>query len=375
MPLILCRCSQGMQLGPKTSPTMVPTETPEKTPQQQAAPTKKPERAFPREAESSGNKYLIGSFPTEKVVAYSHLPEKIWRPLPAVTLGQPTAIAIDRAERWMYVSDIATGRIWRYTLKFKKDGTMETSSTRMLVVDGHVVKWMTVDSTGDLFFTGHEVGSGTSQDVLYKSEKKMTKFGFTVEPIRYSGFNEPNAPNESTPLDATGITSDGNDIYWGRREQGFHHGSICKGVLAKNDAHLDDMEVTPLLNATEDVKGLAVTKEKVFFVADVGVYGISKGWTLQKPALVAENVDNKTWLPKSILWDTEGTMYVTDTDKGAVYTFSSRYSHKQNVSKYVDAPGIDSIAFFKASAQCTMVSTPIVYLLLAVITAFVASLH
>merc|ERR1719473_1173998 len=63
---------------------------------------------------SKSKKYLISSFPNIKTVAYTHLPDTIWRPLYIGNVENPVGVVADGLNSRLYVADQTLNKIFWY---------------------------------------------------------------------------------------------------------------------------------------------------------------------------------------------------------------------------------------------------------------------
>lgn len=299
--------------------------------------------------------YLIASFPELRQVAYCHLPDNVWRPLVIGRVEKPTGVAVDGQASRLFVADPPNEVIWWYTLRRRPDGLLETNGQRLAAVEGVVARWITVNTVGDVYFTGRLVNSTEQYDSVFRHDVQKLVRGISIGPtLVYSRENTGSIARAYAP---SGIAVDSLYVYWGNQEEGTTHGSVVKGSGIYGGSQLqgatsgEDRRLTLLSNATEEVRGMAATGSHIFYITPTGVYGLLK--TPQQPVTDPEfglmstgppgsNASN--WSPTNIAWDGATTLYLADDQGGEIFTLPAVNTLQHSLAKHSDAPGVHSLA-------------------------------
>lgn len=311
----------------------------------------------PRE-EGASRKYLIASFPDMKQVAYCQLPDNVWRPLVLGEVTTPTGVAVDIANARLYVADAPEGKIYKYNLKIRPDGKLMTDGYQGVAVVGYSAKWLTVNSIGDLYFTGKatvEPPQSAYEAVMRQDGAKINfdnAFGSTEI---YSRTNTGN-PNPKVWM-PSGLAVDSFNIYWGNQEMGTAHGTIVKGSRQNIGGLANGNQIGLLSTAMDEVRGMCSTGTSLLYLTPQGVYGVPKDQatviTDGSAGLIAAppagDTNAPAFDPVSIAWDGDGTAYFTDATAGVVYSIPSDGLKQQNLTKFVDAPGVYGMALYAQS--------------------------
>eukprot|EP00747_Dinoflagellata_sp_TGD_P164305 gnl/TRDRNA2_/TRDRNA2_184072_c0_seq1.p1 gnl/TRDRNA2_/TRDRNA2_184072_c0~~gnl/TRDRNA2_/TRDRNA2_184072_c0_seq1.p1 ORF type:complete len:395 (+),score=59.04 gnl/TRDRNA2_/TRDRNA2_184072_c0_seq1:85-1269(+) len=310
---------------------------------------------------ASGYKYLVASFPKMKQVAYLHLPDTVWRPLVVGPLGEPMAVAVDPLNSRLFVADKQAEKIYWYNLYTRQNGLLQTDGHQHVAVEGVTAFWMNVNGVGDLYFSGKKVEHSPDYGSVFRQDAKNIAMGDSLNPVEvYSRSNsgaEPTGPKVWMP---SGIAVDSFHIFWGNQEKGSTSGSIVKGSR-KNIGAQSDQVLTRLNAAHQEVRGVAVTGNNVYYLAkDVttaGIYGmpkVNKGDQPEKLESAGQiaPLDPLTSNAMDLAWDGDHTIYFTDYsgNKAALYSIPDGLV-PANVTQVVQAPGIYSIAVLTYTAE------------------------
>mmetsp|Transcript_30033 Transcript_30033/g.54741 ORF Transcript_30033/g.54741 Transcript_30033/m.54741 type:complete len:386 (+) Transcript_30033:94-1251(+) len=305
------------------------------------------------ESSISTGKFLISSFPDLKQVAYCALPDTVWRPLVVGDVVSPRALAVDSGHSRLFVADAGASRVYYYDL-YKRDGSglLFTTGVQKVALWGYDVYWMTTNGDGDLYFTGKQIVAPpeSTYDSVFRVDYESLQGGASSAIEIYTRSNS-GAPTPAVWMPG-GIAVDSFYVYWTNQEEGATAGSVNKGPRMNigDTSTLDT--VAAITTNTAENRGMAVTNSYIFWLATDGVYGISKGTaagaTLSADeGLIAEppstDSANAVWDPRSIAFDGEGTMYVTDNLAGKVYTFAGTNTFPHPLEKFVDAPGVHGV--------------------------------
>mmetsp|Transcript_40053 Transcript_40053/g.74672 ORF Transcript_40053/g.74672 Transcript_40053/m.74672 type:complete len:345 (+) Transcript_40053:68-1102(+) len=301
------------------------------------------------DALQAGRKYLIASFPTLKQVAYTILPDNVWRPLVLGEVLSPTAVAVDPLSSRLYVADPPRGVIWTYQLGVGMNGYLETVGKQRAAVEGFSAHWLAVNGNGDLYFSGHplpKAGENSSTDSVWRLDNEQVVTGDTFNPSEVYTMANTGQP-DSKVYQLSGLAVDSFYIFWGNQAGGKSHGAVNKGTRTNIGLASQEMFVSTLSDALDEVRGITTSGTEVFWLSPEGVYGQSKTTStkVSDPAVgLISPPTSMTWNPMSIAWDGASELYMTDTQAGAIYTVPSLISSTQTLSKFADAPDCHGLA-------------------------------
>ncbi|CAK9116779.1 unnamed protein product [Durusdinium trenchii] len=301
------------------------------------------------DAMKAGRKYMLTSFPQLKQVAYTVLPDNVWRPLVLGDVASPTAIAVDPLSSRLFVADPPKNIIWWYQLGATNKGLLQTVGRQRAAVEGFSAHWLAVNGAGDLYFSGHpapKAGSNGTVDAIWRLDNEQIVNGDTFNPTEIYTRANTGQPDPKV-WELSGIAVDSFFIFWGNQAGGTKHGSVSKGTRANIGLQSQDMFVTTLDDALEEVRGLTTSGTEVFWLSREGVYGQSKTTSskVSDPQVgLISPPHSLDWNPMSIAWDGSSQLYFTDAADGAVYTTPSLLSMQQEMSKFADAPYCHGIA-------------------------------
>jgi sugar lactone lactonase YvrE len=306
---------------------------------------------------STSLKYLISSYPSIKTVAYTHLPDTVWRPLFIGNVSNPAGVVADPLNGRLYVADIDLNKIFWYQLIIEPDGLLKTDGLQHVAVNDVTAYWMTVDGVGDLYFTGSLVGGIPMGDASRRSVFRMDiakiDKGDALNPKEvYSQANSGYPfPKVQMP---SGIAVDSFGIYWGNAQNGTSNGAVCSGTRQNIGATTFDLNV--LTTAVNEVRGVALAGEGVFWLTPQGIYGADKmgsGVTITDPSfgLVQSSPNFDGWDPKSLAFDGENTMYWTETKTGVIYQFPVGDTNPHPLNKYIDAPQVYGVTVYAMTGE------------------------
>lgn len=292
-------------------------------------------------------KYLISSFPKIKQVGYLHLPDTVWRPLTIGEVSDPRGLAVDSAHQRIFVADPAVGKIYWYQVIVQDDGLLMTDGKQRTAVEGYTAKWMACNGVGDLYFTGNQANVTTPGEVypsVWRMDGAQISIGNALNPTEVYSRSNTGSPDPRVWM-PSGIAVDSFMIYWGNEEQGTQNGGVCKGSR-QNIGKTSGITTQVISEQVEEVRGMAVTGETIFFLSPTGLFALPKtqasavadplaGLIIQPPTA---DTNDAGWDPHSIAFDGDGTMYFNDVAKGLIYTVPSGGSSLYHLKKFTDAP-------------------------------------
>lgn len=323
-------------------------------------------------------KYLIASFPNLRQVSYTMLPDNVWRPLVIGNVSEPSGVAVDDAHHRIYVADPGDNKIYWYTLAIV-DGFLQTDGVQHTALNGYKVYWMTLNSQGDLYFTGKLTVEPPQSvyDTVFRIDWANLAVGYPdMPPVEvYTRSNSGN-PNPGVYM-PSGIAVDSFSIYWGNQDQGTTYGSIVKGPrknIVSVGSPSTDAVLTKLVDSETSVLGMMATPTLLFFLTPDGVYGTTKyptGSLDSSEGLISGPPDSDTnsmWDPRSVAFDNNAAMYITDHLGGMVYTLPASDTNPHPIQNFSIAPDVFGIALYDTThgsgAVTRMLSAPVAALML-----------
>jgi TPR repeat protein len=324
------------------------------------------------ESVSTTYKYIISSFPKINTVAYAHLPDTVWRPLFVNNIQKPMGVCADSMNQRLYVADQVANSIFWYQLIVEKNGLLKTDGVQRVAVRDMKVYWMAVNGIGDLYFTGEKVvqSPDKSARAVYRMDAKQINTGSIANPHELFSTDTSGVPAKATM--PSGVAVDSFKVYWGNQEKGKTNGAVCSGTR-QNIGVTSGIELDMISDQVDEVRGIAVTGQTVFYLGKTGVYGMDKSNKANSlganPAvgLIQQSPNTGVaWDPKSIAFDGESTLYWTETTTGTIYQIPSEDTNQHPLRKYVDAPlvygvtilqlqGLDRPQIIKAELQSSAV--------------------
>jgi hypothetical protein len=306
---------------------------------------------------STTKKYLIASFPDIRQVAYTHLPDTIWRPLYLGDVGTPKGVATDATNSRLFVADAALNKIFWYRLIIEDDGLLKTDGQQHTAVDNVVAHWMTVNGVGDLYFSGQMIVNppAVSTRSVYRMDGEKIARGDAMGPIAVYTRSNTGYPVPKVWM-PSGVAVDSFDIYWGNQEKGVESGAVCSGAR-QNIGITSVLETNKLTSANFEVRGMAVAGQNIFYITPEAIYGIDKSSAdIKDPNIgMIQTMENlpEGWNPISMAFDGEGTVYWTERSRGTIYQFPAMDTNAHPIHKYVDAPLVYGVAVFAKTGSST----------------------
>jgi len=306
----------------------------------------------------SPTKFLVATFPKLRQVAYTHLPDNVWRPLVVGEVKAPEGVAVDSQHARLFVSDPPNSVILCYDMHTLPTGLLSIQNRRA-AVEGYNASWLAVNSQGDLYFTGRKASIAAAtltnhNNSVFRQDVANIVAGYSTDPTEvYSRANSGN-PNARVWV-PSGLAVDSFNIYWGNQEEGTTHGSLVKGPRQNLGSAVSSAgTIMELSTQMDEVRGVANTGTHLFWNTPDGVYGVSKttASTVTNPeqGLIATSPpdggeeNGKKWSPMSIAFDGEASVYISDQGLGRLYTMPAQTLKPSNLTMFVDAPGIARVA-------------------------------
>mmetsp|Transcript_96380 Transcript_96380/g.171307 ORF Transcript_96380/g.171307 Transcript_96380/m.171307 type:complete len:400 (+) Transcript_96380:77-1276(+) len=313
---------------------------------------------------SAGRKYLIASFPDLRQVAFTILPDNVWYPLVTGDVLTPMALAVDSQNMRLFVADPGNNLVWKYRIYVRDDGLLATSGRPLAAVEKFKAHWLATNGVGDLYFTGHRQPEDNQtfngSDSLWIMPSGSIALGQTFNPIDLYTRENSGAPDPKVNQ-ISGVAIDTFGVYWGNQAGGKLNGALCKGAPYNGVVSQDAGNLETVNSAMDEVRGVTLTGNEVFWLSPEGVYGQSKYSDNQVQdastgLLVAGSAANETWNPMSLVWDGNSLLYMINMDSntedtGVIYTVPAYGSPGQVFSKFADAPDSYGLAILNTRSS------------------------
>lgn len=272
-------------------------------------------------------------------------------------LRSPRGLAVYAGESLsratLYVSDTEALNIYAYELTKSKFGWLTATSQRR-VLQNIAASHLAVDAMGNLYFTVTDSGqiNTLTAEYLAKAAEAAASGNTLPEPEIRALYSTASKGTNAAVVQPTGIVADNFFVYWAN-----HGGDESTGTLVKapDSAGEDPASFANSLQSlaanTEYYQAVAsnlcLARDTVFFTGETAsLYAVkSTGGVI---AEIAKNFSE----PKGCVYDDEGTLYVADAARNAVYSLAANFAALRAVrytTKMVQVPGADQIVIFGAS--------------------------
>jgi len=304
---------------------------------------------------NANDRFLLASFPDLRQVAYTILPDNIWRPIVIGEVASPSAVAVDSQAQTLYIADTPKFVIWVLRLGVTSDGLLRSIGLPKAAVEGFSAHWLSVNSGGDLYFSGHkqvENGTNASSDSIWRMDADQIATGDTFNPTEVYSSANTGEPNPAI-YQLSAVEVDDFYIYWGNQAGGKEHGSVCKATRTNIGVASAQRSIDIIDSALDEVRGIACSATELYWLAPEGLYGSTKTNTNElqdvSQGLMA-SPPSSSWSPMDLEWDGNTMLYITDAGSGAIYTCPASSSLSgMNLTKYSDAPFVRGIAIMSAN--------------------------
>lgn len=306
------------------------------------------------------DEYIIGSFPGLRQVNYLKLPDLTWRPLLAVDLVNPQAIAVDKRNARLFVVDQPALKIYWYQLITLSDGRLISDGRQHVAVEGVEAKYVAVNDVGDLYFTGKlaAIPPMTSEQSVMKQDAIALATGLTTNPVSIWSVSMSGAENARL-YEPSGLALDSFNVFWGNSVEGSTRGSVVRGSNPAPEV-MPETHLNPMADNVNEVYSIALTALYVFYSGPGGIYGVPKskvGASCGTDNAECRRVSATAQTPTSMVWDGDGTVYVADNGRSKVYSFAAgAIQNDITMQPLVDANGIwgiDMLSITSAAVSAT----------------------
>mmetsp|Transcript_76598 Transcript_76598/g.175624 ORF Transcript_76598/g.175624 Transcript_76598/m.175624 type:complete len:339 (+) Transcript_76598:126-1142(+) len=314
--------------------------------------------------------YLVFSIPTLKQLAYAKASDGIVRVLVMDKLDDPRAIAVDADRGRMFVADGGQGMIFWYQLIRLPTGKLICDGRQHVAASGIAANMLTVDEQGNLFYTGKLTAELPipPEEVVWMIPVSNLNAGMTEGALElYNPLNSAAGPGQPPRVNQpNGVATDGTTIFWGNRAGAQKSGGVVKAKVAPPS--LGETTCTAMTDR-EVTGGIALTARHIFYAVEGSIYGISQEKATSTCHLEGECVLVADQFQKvnQILWDGDGTMYVSDAETGIVFQLPAGVLQKIRATKFIEVAGVYSIDIFSAGeGSSALGSSSLVALVLGV---------
>jgi len=318
-------------------------------------------------------RYLIASFPSLGQVQYARLRNPTWLPLITSALGvtTPQAIAVDHVNHRLFIYDAAIGGVVFYQLHVLDDRRLVTDGHRHVAVGAMSAGGLAVDSVGSLYVAGRSMPTpaAAASEGIFKQDAIAIATAASVgdsQVVPKQIWSRGNTVAASTPnspqlYEPSGIAVDPFNVYWGNKGRGGSSvvGSVVKAPISALSVHPENA-VHAMSDNVDLVTSLALTPLNIFYATEGSVYAVPVGKTAGScgsdgshcpQVAVAEGLR-----ATGLIWDGDGTVYVADNGRGAIYGLPSGSATAHALELVVDAPGVFAVSVLDArpdtSAAC-----------------------
>lgn len=226
--------------------------------------------------------------------------------------------------RYLYVADPGSECEVMHVLRFPlllQDGVFSVGEKQVVMQD-KCVRWIAVDTVGNLYATCEETG-----EILKVPAQQIKERAIQPPPVVLYSMAGPNGMQVSGP---GGIAADAFNVYWSNKVVGGLTGSVVRGNSFR-PAGFRRMPAVSVIARNADAGrdyGVCVAGQQVFYTEkDNFLYATE---TNGGPIAV---ISDELTQPRGCAWDRDGTIYVADKAKGRIYAFPSSTRQLRTVGK------------------------------------------
>merc|ERR1719409_1343027 len=114
----------------------------------------------------------------------------------------------------------------------------------------------------------------SSYDAVYRMDQEKIASGDALNPAEVYSRSNSGYPNPRVWM-PSGVAVDSFNIYWGNQEKGTINGAVYSGTR-QNIGVTSALEVNVLNQAVNEVRGMAMAGESIFYITPQAIYGQDK---------------------------------------------------------------------------------------------------
>jgi hypothetical protein len=288
------------------------------------------------------------------IVGYtSNAPSLRQAPITLIDSGvkMPRGLAIDRyncnggaCERRLYVADVGKRAILAFKLLIANNlpaiaPVEEDGPSECAIIANIQAAWVTVDSSGNVYFNGGVEGS--KQISMIPGEQLRVDKCRRPEPrVLYDGAraDEVEAPG--------GLATDNFKLFWTNKGLGAQIGAVVSAATGVDDPTNPPIR-TKVAQNVNNVYGVCLAMNNLYYTAEnTYLYGV------KKTGGAIATITDKLLAPRGCAFDGDGTVYVMDTQMGAIMSFPSNMGilRPSKVKKYAVYAGAFGAAVMTADS-------------------------
>lgn len=255
-----------------------------------------------------------------------------------VDVTYPMGLALERTkfidahgaevvQRYIYVADPGADCEVMHVSRFRLDEDSGAFSVgeKNVVMQDKCVRWIAVDTVGNLFATCEETGEILKVPALQMQEDLTADE--IKPPLTLYSATGPNAMQVTMP---GGIAADTFYIYWSNKVLGGKTGSVVKAASFRPAGRKNMPAVLPIARNTDAGRdyGVCVAGKTVFYTEkDNYLYAVQTGGGAI--SIVSDEMEQ----PRGCAWDRDGSIFVADRAAGRIYAFPSSTRNLRTVGK------------------------------------------
>lgn len=219
-------------------------------------------------------------------------------------LGTPQGLAMDQPRNQLLVADPALKQVLAFTVRANSSGL--TASQKRVIVPDVEVRWIALDSQGDMFMTDE-----ANSQILKVSYASIID-GNAVPTVLYDAGN----PQVSSP---GGIATDNFHLYWTNKKEGQQAGSVIEAPVVAPTTALQTTVLATLSKVSPKAYGVCLARQHLYYTdPEQKLYGLKR-----KSDDPVTQLSSSLTQPRGCIFDGDSTIFVADRGAGAVYSFAA----------------------------------------------------
>eukprot|EP00927_Polykrikos_kofoidii_P074622 TRINITY_DN70649_c0_g1_i1.p1 TRINITY_DN70649_c0_g1~~TRINITY_DN70649_c0_g1_i1.p1 ORF type:complete len:328 (+),score=54.34 TRINITY_DN70649_c0_g1_i1:135-1118(+) len=287
-------------------------------------------------------KYLIVSSPGTHRVAYLKLPitgapaalGEPMRVLIETELSVPQGLAVDQYRKRLFVADPDLNGLAAYSIVHVDDAL--TVGKRHMVAQNVETRWVAVDGVGNVYLTDE------SNDNILKLPAKAIDSVFDGGSVEQAQIIYNGSTHEAVRSPG-GIGTDNFFVYWLNKASGTSVGSVIRGPATPPIA-ANSPGLLALSKNSMKSYGICLSNRNAFYSDEhSNLYAVSRRGG--NPSIVSSSFTE----PRGCAFDGDGTAYVADKGRNAVYSFAANagsFDGAAQVDKAADLLGAFGVAMY-----------------------------